>query len=85
MKALKEKAPQVNKKYSWKPFQQTGTSGRQNCMTWGQLYIIETNRWTHREKWDNMIGICKNSATPLRAQTYESWVLKKEKRCKPKV
>jgi hypothetical protein len=30
-----------------------------------------------------MKGICKNSATPSKDQTQESWALKK-KRCKPK-
>jgi hypothetical protein len=30
-------------------------------------------------------GIHKNSVTPSKDQTCESWVLKKEKRCKPKI
>jgi hypothetical protein len=29
-------------------------------------------------------GICKNSLTPSKDQTRESWALKKEKRCKQK-
>jgi hypothetical protein len=29
-------------------------------------------------------GICKNSANPSKTQTWESWILKKEKRYKPK-
>jgi hypothetical protein len=29
-------------------------------------------------------GICKNSPTPSKDQTWESWVLKKEKRCEQK-
>jgi hypothetical protein len=29
-------------------------------------------------------GLCKNSATPLKYQTWESWALKKENRCKSK-
>jgi hypothetical protein len=27
---------------------------------------------------------CKNSVTPSKDQTWESWALKMEKRCKPK-
>jgi hypothetical protein len=29
-------------------------------------------------------GKCKNSLTPLKNQTWESWALNKEKRCKQK-
>jgi hypothetical protein len=32
-----------------------------------------------------MKGICKNSATPTKDQTRESWTMKNEKRCKPKI
>jgi hypothetical protein len=46
---------------------------------------MEKNGWMHRKKeWRDMKDICKNSATPLKYHTYESWALKKEKSCKPK-
>jgi hypothetical protein len=32
-----------------------------------------------KKEWRNKTGTCKNSGTPLRHRTYESWPSKKEK------
>jgi hypothetical protein len=45
--------------------------------------VIEKSDEDKENVWRNTNGMCKNSATPLKKQIYNSWALQKEK-CKLK-
>jgi hypothetical protein len=50
-----------------------------------KIDIKEKNRRILRQDSRAVRGTHKNSVIPLKDQTYESWALQNEKRCKPKV
>jgi hypothetical protein len=50
-----------------------------------KINIKEKTEEYIEKDWRVVKGMCKNSVTPSKDQTYESWASKKEKRCMPKV